>query len=518
MTRPFLKFSVIFVIAAILPAAITGCTSPKKDESSIDDLYSAVSKYEEMIESVQTTEQNDEKEPDNKQKFVVVIPAECGAELFYGAVFLSDEMSKYVTYDVEVAYDCNLKKSSKNIEILVGATDRQESMEYLKDLRAEDFGYAYSDGSVVIAAHSEALCIEAVNKFVANVVDGSIKLPEIHATLPYVERAEYDADAMKLCGFSITEYDIVYPDKNLMGEKALASILRDMIAESCGYSLRVISDKQATEATRAICVGQSSLTSSGIFPGTATIFVNSDGNIELISDKNAGIYRAIEEFINIIEQSENDGKYDVTLSGSKSYSYNGDPLSFYVVRDDFSNGSIAAYINAVRGIRSSTLSVFDSLSGTVRTNLYNNLGRLESADENSFYYYENENFSCVLAESKLLDGGAEILTLVMERTDGKRFVFIGGFAGELANDQNLLLALEAECEKYADIPVIVAHELSESLDRSFDGNNANARFCAVDGAKGLYFSADRLAVSSSLASEITDTLIADVLILDFYYS
>ena len=510
--RRFLKFSVIFVIAAIFMATITGCGN-NKDDSSIDDLYSAVSQYEEIIDSMQSEKEND---PNNKQKFVVVIPSGCGADLLYGAEFLSREMSKYVAYEVEVAYDSDLKKSNENIEILVGATDRQESIEYLKELRTEDFGYAYSNGSVVIGAHSDELCVEAINNFVLKIVGGTIKLSYIHVIDPYVERAEYAADEVKLCGFPITEYDIVYPDKNLMGEKALANILRDMIAKSCGYSLRVISDKQATEATRAICVGQSSLTSSDPFEGTATISVNSDGHIELISDKNAGIYRAAEEFINIVGQSENDGKYDVVLSGSKSYSYNGDPISFYVVRDDFSNGSIDAYMNAVQGIRNSSLAVFDSLSETVRTNLHNNLGRLESADENSFYHYETGNFSCILVESKLLDGGAELLTLVMERTDGKHFVFIGGFAGEVEDDQNLLLALEAECRKYSDLPIVVAHELSESLDRSFDDNNV--RFCAVDGAKGLYFSADRLAVGSALTSEITDELLADVLLLDFYYS
>lgn len=506
MIRRFLKFSVIFVIAAIFMATITGCGN-NKDDSSIDDLYSAVSQYEEMIESLKADEGNKD-----KQTFVIVIPSGCGADLLYGAEFLSREMSKYVAYEVQVAYDSDIKKSNDNIEILVGATDRQESIEYLKGLRTEDFGYAYSNGSVVIGAHSDALCIKAINNFVLKIVGGSIKLSYIHVIDPYVERAEYDTDEVKLCGFSITEYDIVYPDKNLMGEKALANILRDMIAKSCGYSLRVISDKQATEATRAICVGQSSLTSSDIFEGTATISVSSGGNIELVSDKNAGIYRAIEEFINVMEQSES----DVVLSGLRNYQYNGDPISLYIVRDDFSSGSIDAYMNAVQGIRNSSLAVFDSLSETVRTNLYNNLGRLESADENSFYHYETENFSCILVESKHLDGGAELLTLVMERTDGKHFVFIGGFAGEVEDDQNLLLALEAECRKYSDLPIVMVHELSESLDRSFDDNNT--RFRAVDGAKGLYFSADRLAVSSVLTSEITDELLADLLILDFYYS
>ena len=103
MKKRHINLLIIFVIAAVLTAAFSGCKK-KEEDTSLDDLNAAVSWYEEILKSSEEADTRSE-----NQKFVVVIPAGCGADLFYGADFLSQELSKYVGYDVQMVYDSEYK-------------------------------------------------------------------------------------------------------------------------------------------------------------------------------------------------------------------------------------------------------------------------------------------------------------------------------------------------------------------------------------------------------------------------
>ena len=302
MKRQYLNFLVILLIAAVLTAAFSACKNDD-DDTSLDELNAAVSRYEEMLESAEA-----EKETENqKGNFVVVIPSRCGADLFGGADLLCDELSKRVGYDVQLVYDSEHKKSSDYVEILVGETDRAQSTRYIKELRIDDYGYECRDGSLQIGAPSEALCVEAIKAFIEAFSNGDIDLLNINGIKPYRVCGNYEIDKIELCGFPIYEYDIVYPKSNTMHERELAGLLRDEIAEYSGYSLRVISDKQITSATRAICIGKTSITNTDCAENEAIISVNNDENIELVSDKNSGIYYSIQRFLEMIKQSQKNG-------------------------------------------------------------------------------------------------------------------------------------------------------------------------------------------------------------------
>lgn len=510
MNTRYLKFLIVLVIAAVLTAAFSGCKKKEKD-TSLDDLNAVVSQYQEMLESAEA-EKNQASE---KQKIVVIIPAGCGTELFGGATFLCSELSKYVGYDIEPVYDCDFKKSKNDLEILIGATDRDQSSKYLKSLRTNDYGYEYRDGSLQIGAHSEALCARAINAFVDALVEGKMNLNNVNTTKAYAVRGEYDIEEIVLCGFPICEYDIVYSEKSAMSERALAYILRDKLSEYSGYSLRVINDKQCNESTRAICVGESLMSTLKATENEAVISVNF-GNVELVSDKNAGIYYAIEKFVDLVKQSERNGKCNLELVGSNRYAYNGSEFSVCIVRDDFVDEGIDACANAVGAVRGSVLAVFDTLSQTAAGRIGSNLETLRDVGKDSYYYADDAGVRCIYQESVSLDGGGELITLIIERIDGNKVVFIGGFSNGESDSEELLVRLTQECEKYASLPLIVAHELSADLDRRFDDESSG--LCAVSGAYGLYFSADKLVLKTVHSNEISNSLVADSLSLEFYYS
>ena len=505
MKRIYLKCLTFLVIAATLVAAFSGCTASDEYENSEDDLCAAISWYEDILENAQEEDETAEGE----QKFAVVIPAGCGAELFYGADFLCREMSKYVACDVEVTYDSDAKSSGDVIEILVGTTSRRESIKYLKSLRSGDYGYTYVDGSVIIAAHSEELCLKAINEFVSAVSKEEVDLSDVSKLEPYEKRESYSINEIKLCNFPIYEYDIVYPSENSMSEGELAGILRDKLIDYGGYALRVISDKQCTDATRAICIGNTSLSPAKNTEGKATISLDSNKNIVLLSDKNAGIHLAIEKLMDIIKQSEQDGKCNVVLDVTRVYSYNTDSISLYIMKEKFDSNDVGETIKLEQGIRNSSVALIGVLSDFAENELCNN-NSVKPLGEGSYYY---TNKKCISAKSEQIDTG-ELITLVVECGDGKRFALIGAFCGEAS--ESFLGRLNDECQKYADMPLVVIHNMSESFDDSFA--KANKQLSVAIDTYGVYFSRSMLTFKSVDMQEVYDGVSAKVFELDFYYS
>ena len=503
MKRIYLNCLAVLVIAATLMAAISGCTESDEYENSADDLYAAISWYEDILENAQ-------EEAEGEQKFVVVIPAGCGAELFYGADFLCNEMSKYVADDVEVVYDSDPEVSDDITEILVGATSRHESVKYLKSLRAGDYGYTFADGSVIIAAHSEELCIKAIEEFVSALSKEEIVPFRISKLEPYEKRESYAISEIKLCDFPICEYDIVYPSENSMSERELAGILRDKLIEYGGYALRVISDKQCTDATRAICVGKTALSSASAAEGKVSVSLDANKNIELLADKNAGIHLAIEKLVDLVKQSEQDGKCNVVLGDTKMYSYNAEGISVYIMKKKTSVADETELTKLIQDVQKSSVALIGELSESAERELCSHISAKPLGE--SGYYYVGEK--CISANSEQI-GSGELITLVIERSDGKHFVLVGAFCGGGAND-SFLGRLNEECKKYADMPLVVIHDMGEGFDESFA--EANKHLSSAIDTDGVYFSRNTFAFRSSVTEEISDGASANVFELDFYYS
>ena len=504
------KIIISFLCAVLLCFSLLSCS--EDDSNSFDELYEAISVYEDMI----SKQESEEKEA-QKQKFVIVIPEGCGAELFDSAAFLSEVMSKYVGYEVEVFYDSDLKQKSTNFEMLIGGTNREKSQKYMMELRSLDCGYKYLDGAFLIGAHNGTLISDAVRALGEAIQSGEIDPAYINAAKPYSECGEYSVSEVRLNGFLLCEYAIVYPDKNTNDEMAIANRLKCLFEECLGYTLRVVSDKSLSDSTRCICVGNTSRTTSKADSLAATISLADNGDIELLAKDNFGLWLAAEKFFGAFCECEADGACDVRISGVKKYEYTNDDLSFYVIRDDFVSGEIATYMSAVSGIRSADISVLDNLSSSVITNIRNNGCNIKNVSDISFYYLNKGGFECVEARTTDIEDG-EIFTLVIERESGDRIAFVAGFCkkdAKMKRDSDFCDRLIEECEKYSDIPVLVAHEMTDDMGERF--LNSMPRFETVSGTKGIYFSSDRFELIRHTANEISMIVKSDTIKLKICY-
>ncbi|MBQ2724224.1 MAG: endonuclease/exonuclease/phosphatase family protein [Clostridia bacterium] len=125
-------------------------------------------------------------------------------------------------------------------EILIGATNRPESAEFLGSLRADDYGFSRIGDKIVIAGHSDDTVAKACELFleaVENRLNPGVYYQEDMET---VIRGEYALDALSLGGIQVQEFEIRYGDRDY--DETAAYKLREKIAEACGYVLNVTED------------------------------------------------------------------------------------------------------------------------------------------------------------------------------------------------------------------------------------------------------------------------------------
>lgn len=122
-------------------------------------------------------------------------------------------------------------------EILVGATNRPETAEFLADLKADDYGFKRINDKIVIAGHSDDNTVLAVQLFLEAVGNGETDAVFYESDMDTVIRGEYALDELSLNGVPVQEYEIRYGDRDF--DEAAAYKLQEKIADQTGYVLDV---------------------------------------------------------------------------------------------------------------------------------------------------------------------------------------------------------------------------------------------------------------------------------------
>ena len=510
--------SVLLLMLVFALCFFSSCSEDKN--SGYSDLYYALSQYYDT--------ETDEMTESESYKYTVVIPAGCGAKIFDSAVFLSENLSKNVGYEVDVKYDSDHEAGAKEIEILVGKTDREETREFLKEIRVNDYGYEFIDDALVIAAHKDEMCVQAVELFNERLVSKDIVMTSIRYTKPFICESEYSIDKVKLNGFDLSEYTIVYPEKYEMDEKEIAEKLKNKISEYCGYSLRVKSDNECTASERAISVGRTSLFDSDektafsdVQKNTAYIAVGDNSHIGFVSDRSYGISLAADEFLRMMINSEDDRSCELTISKTENYSYElmNIGLALFSGGEEFSG--LDDYRNASNLIRNGNNDIifFDVLSFEGLFNMQNNIGSISKIENGMLYAIVSDRFSFLSSESIVLDGGSafSVVLEAQENFDERQFCVVmvlptAQSVGNLQSEfyQNILQLKE---KNSSDACVVICDiSNSDTITEVFDEFERKS----VNGTHELYFNSDRLELVSINEKKISDKVSAYTVSLDLF--
>ena len=392
-------------------------------------------------------------------------------------------------------------------EILVGATNREESQAFLSELLWDDYGYAIVGNKIVIAGHTNEGTLSAIKLFLQHIKSGDHTSVFFSNKDQYLYRYPYVSDTFLFNGIDVSRAKIVV--NGVADDEKLAQALSDKSLELCGRRPEVLTDAEVSEGDALIIIGASSHVPADMqaewnaaqqtVDGQFSYYV---GNREGIVWINAAVlegYSAIKK--NILPQIQSNETATLTVkTGLFKVPQLFSVMSFNVyVGNQFNKAYIDRVIDT---ILDNTPSVFGVQEASVpwMTALKSGLGDIYTSvgvgrdwgglGEHSAIFYRTDMFNLIEGGTKWLSNTPDqegskltyanfprIMTYaILERkTDGARFLYVnthldhnGNNSAEVAEQirQAQIEILIAEIAKLGDLPTIVTGDFNVTPDAS----------------------------------------------------
>jgi len=297
--------------AIVLCAVFISCnTAENHEESSVSNSASE-----------QITEP--QKEPEriitvaDLSQFVIVRGMESSDDVGACAQKLQNSIKEKLSLNLTMKSDFvmagNPAYSEAEFEILLGVCDRDECAPALEELKYYDYTYRISEKKLLICAVSDRALQNAVDHFIANVIENADTAPESvffsNDNNAYLYNHDYPFDDIKLMGASISEYKLIYPADNKYKESIVATTVRGRIRELTGYDLQIEKDSKQKDASgREIHIGVTDRDTdfaAALELETHAGFVGSNGKNHwlLMSNTPVGIVYAADRFISTLKEN-----------------------------------------------------------------------------------------------------------------------------------------------------------------------------------------------------------------------
>lgn len=391
-------------------------------------------------------------------------------------------------------------------EILVGATNREESQTYLSGLLWDDYGYAIVGNKIVIAGHTNEGTLAAIKLFLEHIKEGDHTEVFFSNKNQYLFRYPYVSDTFLVNGIDVSRAKIVV--NGVADDQKLAQALSDKSLELCGRRPEIVTDADVTEGDALIIIGASALVpvdmqsewnvAQETVEGQFSYYINAAEDIMWINAAVLEGYSAIKK--NILPQIQSNETATLTLeTGLFKVPQLFSVMSFNVFVGDH---SAARTERVIETIRENTPSVFGVQEADVlwMTALKNGLGDIYTTvgvgrdwgglGEHSAIFYRTDMFNLIESGTKWLSTTPDtqgsklananfprIMTYaILERkTDGARFLYVnthldhnGNNSVEVAENvrQAQIEILIAEIAKLGDLPTIVTGDFNVTPDAS----------------------------------------------------
>lgn len=191
--------------------------------------------------------------------YVIIYPADAEQELVSAAAKLAKAIREtygvviYVTDDFVV--DGIEETQPREREILIGATNRQESVDFLASLRANDHGWRLSGTKLVIAGRTGENSILATDRFIYAVLAEKRDVFYSDGTEAFLFTDDYSVPRILIGETDVSEFSIVCPAGVRNAELAAAEVIRDAIADQCGALIPIVRDSLAESQEYEILIG-----------------------------------------------------------------------------------------------------------------------------------------------------------------------------------------------------------------------------------------------------------------------
>ena len=259
-----MKFSKWILRACCTISAALLLTSCGKAGSDATETSVTTDTNSTSLVTTETIEVTENITMEDLSKYKIIRPEDASQAVIQAGVALRTALIE--TFDVELSLKSDLFSETVQAlkigeyEILLGACDRDETRQFMENLKKNDYGYAMIGKKLVICGGSDEATLRAFDLFMNDVIKAAKENDELFfdGNKAVLERADYEIDTLSLQGKDISEFSVVYPNKNDNCE-ALANELIDRIADKTGLILTLKSDKVESTGYE-ILIGQTNRT------------------------------------------------------------------------------------------------------------------------------------------------------------------------------------------------------------------------------------------------------------------
>jgi len=436
--------------------------------------------------------------PDSLSKYTITRAADCGGIVLNSVNQLKNAINS--AYGVELATGDDFYREGYNTipeyEILVGSTDRDESKEFLSDLKYDDYGYGIVGKKLVIAGHKTETTAKAVEHFVSNVLEKRSDNVFFSDKNKFVYHGEYAVDSVRLNGVQVSKYTIVYPYRNKNYEKAFAEKLRDKMLDLSGYYLNIEPDNEISGEGYEIIIGESSHLTDPLKQNASSLtndkyLVTSNEKLVWITASDvSGMHEAIDELIIRLTPAESAKSSDLIVGNGFSHEFTKETLSVmsynvYVgdasARKDKVISMIRNYMPDTFGLQEASPTWVNYISEAFPDYAYVGEFRSGEGSEKTPVFYKKDKFELIETGTKWLSdtpdiegskyegsGYARIMTyaILEEKKSGQRFIHVNTHLDHLlseirAKQSKVLIEL---IEDLPDYPVILTGDFNAKSD------------------------------------------------------
>ena len=253
----FARVGIILFLMLALIISASSCNKKPPDENDTD------SKASEATDPAKSESESEKDDPEPSGSGTLTINAENASEYTLIRDDLANDTLKsaitglrtlFTKKGFEIGYQSDYAKSDADIptdtkEILVGKTNRAESIEFAKKLKKNDYVIAVKNSRIIILGGSEESTLKAIEYFENKYLytkDSSISL-EAKDSIVFSYSYQYKISELTFNGTPISEFTIVRPTVSNALSNYAADVLKNAIAEYSGVELSIVNEKKATD-------------------------------------------------------------------------------------------------------------------------------------------------------------------------------------------------------------------------------------------------------------------------------
>ncbi len=175
-----------------------------------------------------------------EHEYAIIRPDKASDEITDAALTLRASIQNKTKKETALRTDLIAPKAGYDdtpYEIVVGETNRPETAEVLPTLLYHDFTICRKGTKIVILGGSDAATVLGVYYFISNFLNAE----GVFDGEDFLQKGTYSVSSIKINGTDVSEYTLVYPQKNSSTYLEALNVLSERVAQLCGVRLKTAS-------------------------------------------------------------------------------------------------------------------------------------------------------------------------------------------------------------------------------------------------------------------------------------